>query len=170
LLENDGQQLLYFPLYNYTDADFEAVREMMMHEDTVLGLGDGGAHCGYICDASFPTYLLTHWARDRTRGARLPLEWLVKAQTHDTAAAVGLHDRGVLKPGMKADINLIDFDRLSLTAPRMIHDLPAGGRRLAQRAAGYVATIVGGAAIMEQGEPTGELPGQLLRARSHGGD
>ena len=163
LLEKGGRELLYFPLYNYSDSDLEAVREMMTHSDTVLGLSDGGAHCGYICDVSYPTYLLTHWGRDRSRGGRLPLEFLVRAQARATAEALGLEDRGLLAPGMKADVNLIDFENLKLAPPEIANDLPAGGRRLVQRATGYVATIVAGEVIMESGAPTGAMPGRLVR-------
>lgn len=163
LMERDGTTILYRPLYNYTDRNLDVVLEMMRHRDTVMGLGDGGAHYGYICDASFPTYLLTHWARDRARGERLPLPWVVKAQTRDPAVAVGLLDRGVLAPGYKADVNLIDFDRLRLHPPEIVHDLPAGGRRLSQRADGYRATIVSGAVTYRDGVATGDLPGRLVR-------
>lgn len=163
LLERDGHELIYFPLFNYSQGDLEPAREMMQDPNTVLGLSDGGAHCGAICDASFPTTLLTHWGRDRSRGERLRLEWLVKRQTHDTARQVGLHDRGVLQPGYKADVNLVDFDGLTLHAPRIVHDLPAGGKRLMQEAEGYAATVVAGQVTQRDGEPTGALPGRLLR-------
>jgi N-acyl-D-aspartate/D-glutamate deacylase len=163
LLGNDGRELLYFPLFNYAQFDLEPTRQMLQHPLTVLGLSDGGAHCGVICDASVPTSMLTHWGRDRTRGERLPLEWLVRTQTRDTAAAVGLLDRGVIAPGMKADLNVIDFDRLRLRRPEMVHDLPAGGRRLVQRAEGYRATVVAGEVVWEDGEHTGALPGRLVR-------
>ncbi|MDQ1438112.1 MAG: hypothetical protein QOK43_1741 [Acidimicrobiaceae bacterium] len=163
LLEDDGRQLLYFPLLNYMEGDLRAVREMLDHPCTVPGLSDGGAHVGTICDASFPTTLLTHWARDRRRGERLPLEQLVKGQSRDTAVAVGLLDRGLLTPGMKADINVIDFDRLRLRRPSLAFDLPAGGKRLLQRAEGYTHTIVSGVEVYADGEHTGELPGVLVR-------
>ena len=164
LLEEGGKRKFYFPLYNYTFSDLSVVHEMMSHPAALLGLGDAGAHCGYICDASYPTYLIKHWARDRTRGPKFGLEWLVEAQTRRNARAMGMHDRGALLPGMKADINLIDFDKLGLSTPQMVHDLPAGGRRLVQHASGYVATIVSGQVVMEQGKPTGALPGRLVRA------
>jgi N-acyl-D-aspartate/D-glutamate deacylase len=135
---------------------------MLAHQDTVSGLGDGGAHVGTICDASFPTYALTHWGRDRPRG-RFELPWLIKRQTSDTAAAVGLFDRGLVRPGMKADLNVIDFARLRLHRPYIVHDLPARGRRLMQTADGYVATIVSGVVTYREGEPTGALPGTLVR-------
>lgn len=163
LLENDGTAMLYRPLYNYADRDHEVLREMLMDRDTVPGLSDGGAHYGFICDASFPTYLLTHWARDRSRGEKIPLEMLVKWQTQDTAATVGLNDRGVLRPGYKGDVNIIDFEGLKLHAPKIVYDLPAGGRRLGQAAEGYRATIVSGVVTYKDGIPTGKLPGKLIR-------
>lgn len=163
LLENDGTAMLYRPLYNYADRDHAVLREMLMDRDTVPGLSDGGAHYGYICDASFPTYLLTHWARDRSRGEKIPLELLVKWQSQDTAATVGLNDRGILRPGYKADVNIIDFEGLKLHAPKIVYDLPAGGRRLGQAAEGYRATIVSGVVTYKDGTPTGNLPGKLIR-------
>jgi len=163
LLENDGTAMLYRPLYNYADRDHEVLREMLMDRDTVPGLSDGGAHYGYICDASFPTYLLTHWARDRSRGEKIPLELLVKWQSQDTAATVGLNDRGILRPGYKADVNIIDFEGLKLHAPKIVYDLPAGGRRLGQTAEGFRATIVSGVVTYKDGTPTGNLPGKLIR-------
>jgi N-acyl-D-amino-acid deacylase len=163
LLERDGHQMLYLPFLNYSGFDFEAIREMLLHPRTVIGLSDGGAHCGVICDASTPTFLLTHWARDRHRGGRLGLEQLVSQQTRETASLYGMHDRGVLAPGMKADVNVIDLDALALVAPEMVFDLPARGRRLVQRARGYRMTVVSGAAVAEGGEPTGALPGRLVR-------
>ena len=163
LLEREGRELLYFPLLNYSDGDFEPIREMLLHPQAVLGLSDGGAHCGIICDASMPTFMLTHWVRDRQRGERLPLEWAVRMQTQNTARLFGLDDRGVLAPGYRADVNLIDFEGLRLTPPEMVFDLPANGRRLVQRASGYRATIAHGEVIYEDGEPTGALPGRLIR-------
>jgi N-acyl-D-aspartate/D-glutamate deacylase len=163
LLERDGHALLYRPFLNYSAFSLDAVREMLLHEHSVPGLGDAGAHCGMICDGSFPTYLLAHWGKSRTRGERIPVETLVKGQTADTAALVGLHDRGRLAPGMKADVNLIDFARLGVRPPEIVHDLPAGGKRLVQRATGYVATVCSGAVTFENGESTGALPGQLVR-------
>jgi N-acyl-D-aspartate/D-glutamate deacylase len=163
LLENEGQTMFYRPLYNYFEQDLEVVREMLLDRDTVPGLSDGGAHYGFICDASFPTYLLTHWARDRSRGEKLPLADLVKWQTQDTARVVGLNDRGVLKPGYKADLNLIDFEKLKLKAPSIVRDLPAGGRRLSQQAEGYKATIVSGVVTYLDGQATGAYPGRLVR-------
>jgi N-acyl-D-aspartate/D-glutamate deacylase len=163
LLERGGRALLYLPLLNYADFDFAPLREMLLHPHTVLSLSDGGAHCGVICDASMPTYLLTHWVRDRRRGARLPLEYVVHRQTRHTAALYGLDDRGALAPGFLADVNVIDHDRLALAAPEMVYDLPANGRRLVQRAIGYAVTVKRGQVIFEDGEPVGALPGQLVR-------
>lgn len=163
LLEGDGKQMLYTPFANYADNNLDCCREMLLHKDTVPGLGDGGAHVGIISDASFVTTLLTHWGRDRSRGAQIPLEVLVRRQSHDTARAVGLEDRGVLLPGMKADINLIDFDNLRVRAPEIVHDLPAGGARLEQRADGYLATLVSGEVTYENGVATEALPGRLIR-------
>jgi N-acyl-D-aspartate/D-glutamate deacylase len=165
LLADEGRALLYVPFLNYSDGNLDAAAEMLAHELTVPGLGDGGAHVGTICDGSFPTTLLTHWARDRTRGTKLPLELLVQRQCRGTAEAVGLLDRGLLAPGYKADVNVIDFDRLSLDPPRMVHDLPAGGKRLMQDAHGYLHTVVSGVETYAAGEPTGALPGRLVRGQ-----
>jgi N-acyl-D-aspartate/D-glutamate deacylase len=164
LLARDGKALLFAPLASYVDFDHNAIREMMVHPSTVLGLSDGGAHCGLICDASMPTHLLTHWVRDRTRGERLPLEQAVHLQTGRTAATYGFADRGVIAPGMRADLNLIDLDGLRLHAPEMVFDLPAGGRRLVQHVDGYRATVVAGEVTFEDGEATGARPGRLVRA------
>ena len=163
LMENDGRGYIYLPLLNYSKFNFDHIAEMMNHPATILSLSDGGAHCGVICDASFPTYMLTYWVRDRERGERLPLEKAVAMQTRDTARLYGMHDRGVLAPGLKADVNVIDFERLRILAPEMIFDLPAEGRRLVQRAEGYRATIVSGVVTFENGEATGDLPGRLVR-------
>jgi len=163
MVADDGSELLYTPFLNYADFDLEAVREMMLHPNTVLGLGDGGAHVGMICDGSFTTTLMTHWTRDRTRGEKVDLGWAVKAHCRDTAMAYGLSDRGLLKPGFKADINVIDHDNLMLHKPEIVRDLPAGGKRLQQRASGYQATIVSGVIIQRDGQPTGALPGKLVR-------
>jgi N-acyl-D-aspartate/D-glutamate deacylase len=163
MLEDDGRRLLYMPIFNYGDGDLEACREMLLHEYSLPGLGDGGAHVGTICDGSFPTTLMTHWGRDRNRGERIDLPFLVSRQTRETAAHVGLHDRGVLAAGKKADINVIDFERLTLHPPTMSFDLPAGGKRLLQRADGYLHTIVSGAEVYTDGEHTGALPGKLVR-------
>ncbi|HEV8065882.1 MAG TPA: amidohydrolase family protein [Acidimicrobiales bacterium] len=164
LLEQDGTALLFAPLASYVDCDFEAIREMITDDSAVLGLSDGGAHCGLICDASMPTFLLTHWVRDRARGPRLGLEQAVHLQTGRTAAAFGLADRGVIAPGLRADLNIVDLSGLHLHAPKMAHDLPAGGRRLTQRADGYKFTLVAGEVTFEDGEPTGLRPGRLVRA------
>jgi N-acyl-D-aspartate/D-glutamate deacylase len=163
MLELDGRQFLFAPLANYVDGDFEALRQMMLHPSTVLGLSDGGAHCGLICDASMPTYLLTHWVRDRRRGERIPLEQAVRLQTGNTARVYGLGDRGTLEVGKKGDVNVIDLDRLRLHAPEMVFDLPAAGRRLVQRVDGYRATVVAGEVTYENGEATGARPGRLVR-------
>jgi len=163
LLARNGKQILYTPFANYAENNLDCCREMILHKDTVMGLGDGGAHVGTICDASFVTTLLTHWGRDRTRGERIDLPFLIKRQTADTARAVDLHDRGVLAPGMKADINVIDFDNLAVRAPEIVHDLPAGGARLQQKADGYLATIVSGEVTYQNGQPTDALPGRLIR-------
>ena len=163
MLERDGRALLYFPLMNYTHGSLSDVETMLTHPNTAFGLSDGGAHCGIICDASFPTTLLTHWGRDRTRGRKLPLEWLVHGLTGRNAALVGLGDRGILAPGMKADVNVIDFDKLTLYSPHIVNDLPAGGKRLIQKTDGYTASIVSGTVSFRNGEPTGALKGKLVR-------
>jgi N-acyl-D-aspartate/D-glutamate deacylase len=156
------------PFLNYAGGDLEPVREMLLHDHTVAGLSDGGAHVGTICDASFPTTLLTHWGRDRKRGDLIEVPWLVRRQTRDTAETVGLRDRGVLAPGMKADINVIDFDGLRLRPPAMVYDLPAGGKRLLQKAEGYLHTFVSGTEVYANGEHTGALPGRLVRGATSG--
>jgi N-acyl-D-aspartate/D-glutamate deacylase len=163
LLARDGHGAVYVPLMNFVEGDMNATREMLVHPLTVPGLGDAGAHCTMICDGSFPTYLLEFWGRDAPAEDRLPIEWIVKRQCADTAALVGLHDRGQLVAGHRADINVIDLDVLAIGAPEMLHDLPAGGRRLVQRATGYRATLVAGEVVTRNGEPTGALPGRLLR-------
>ncbi|MEZ5570955.1 MAG: amidohydrolase family protein [Halioglobus sp.] len=163
MLENDGKGILYMPLLGYSNGDFEALREMMLHPAAIFGLSDGGAHCGLICDASMPSYLLTHWARDRSRGARIPIEQLVHNQTQRTANFYELHDRGLIAPGMKADINVIDYERLHLHPPEMVYDLPAQARRLVQRVDGYKLTICSGEVIREDGKDTGARPGKLVR-------
>jgi N-acyl-D-aspartate/D-glutamate deacylase len=163
LLEREGRELMLFPLANFSEGNHDVLREMNLAEGTLPGLSDGGAHCGVICDASFPTYMLTHWARDRRRGEKLPLEYVVQRQTRDTARQVGLNDRGTLEAGMMGDVNVIDFEELSLRPPEMVYDLPAGGRRLVQRATGYVATVKKGEVIFADGQPTGHRPGQLIR-------
>ena len=163
LMRDQGQNLLLHPFENYNAGDMEVVREMLCDPHSVCGVADAGAHVGLICDASSPTSLLTHWARDRKRGPLLPLEFLVRKQTHDTARTYGLNDRGVLAPGYRADVNVIDFDALSLNRPTLVYDLPAGGRRIVQTAQGYRHTFVAGIETMRDGEPTGNLPGRLIR-------
>jgi N-acyl-D-aspartate/D-glutamate deacylase len=159
-----GSGLVYFPIFNYEAGDLDAQRELLTHPDTIIGLADGGAHVGTICDGSFPTTLLTHWGRDRSRGPRLEVPWLVKAQTADTAAAYGLVDRGQVQVGLRADLNVIDFENLAVRQPEVCHDLPAGGRRILQRADGYLATVVAGDITYRDGEATGALPGRLVRS------
>lgn len=162
LLEQDGRALLYFPLYNYTEMSLDNVQRMLAHPLSIPGLSDGGAHVGTVCDASFSTFALMHWARDRKTG-RFSLEHMVRRQCSDTAKYLGLTDRGVLAPGKKADINVIDFDNLGLLPPRMVRDLPAGGQRLLQKARGYRATFVSGQKIVADDELTGARPGRLVR-------
>jgi N-acyl-D-aspartate/D-glutamate deacylase len=166
LVGGDGNRMVYFPVTNYVHGDLEVVREMIEHPHTILGLSDGGAHCGVICDASLNTSMLSHWVRDRTRGPRLKLERVVKHMTSETADFYGFKDRGRLQPGLKADVNVIDFDGLTLHSPKMIFDLPAGGRRLVQRVDGYDMTICSGAPIFEKGEETGARPGRLVRSQA----
>jgi N-acyl-D-aspartate/D-glutamate deacylase len=163
MLAENAQALLLLPFFNYVGGDHEVIREMLLHPAGVSGLSDGGAHCGMICDATYPTYLLTHWARDRVRGEKLPLQYVVKKQTSDTANLFGLTDRGVLAAGKKADVNVIDFEALRLETPRMVHDLPAGGRRLVQGATGYTETVVSGLVTRRGGVDTGARPGRLVR-------
>jgi N-acyl-D-amino-acid deacylase len=163
MLEDEGRAMMILPIYNYAWESHDVIREMLLHPQSVSGLSDGGAHCGMICDASIPTYMLTHWARDRARGERLPLEFVVKKQTKDTATLYGLGDRGSLEVGLRADINVIDFENLRLNSPWMAHDLPAGGRRLLQDADGYDYTIVAGEVTRDHGKDTGARPGRLLR-------
>jgi N-acyl-D-aspartate/D-glutamate deacylase len=163
MLQRDGSELLYLPVLDYAAGNLDAVREMLTHPATVLGLGDGGAHCGVLCDASLPTFLLTHWARDRSRGEKLPIETVVHLQTRRTAELYGFRDRGLLVPGYLADLNVIDYDGLALEPPEMVYDLPASGKRLVQRARGYVATVKSGTVVRERDQATGERPGRLLR-------
>jgi N-acyl-D-amino-acid deacylase len=167
LMENGGQAMLYFPLFNYTWQDFEVVRALHEHPRTRMGLADGGAHCGAVCDGGMPTYMLTHWTRDRVRGPKLPLEFIVHRQTRQTAEFYGLRDRGLLAPGMRADVNVIDYEGLRLESPRMVYDLPANGRRLLQEARGYLYTLCAGEVIRERDVDTGALPGRLVRGPQH---
>jgi N-acyl-D-aspartate/D-glutamate deacylase len=163
LLRDGGRELFYQPLGGYFTYNFDFFRKNMQHPNVIFGLSDGGAHCGVIADAGMPTFILTHWGRDRTKGERFPLEFLVRKLTRDTAMAYGLADRGQLKPGLLADLNVIDFDNLRLYRPEAIYDLPAGGRRLVQRADGYRYTVKSGQVTFENGESTGALPGSLVR-------
>jgi N-acyl-D-amino-acid deacylase len=163
MLEADAGAMLMLPFYNYYYGNHDAIREMLTHPAGVSGLSDGGAHCGMICDASYPTFLLTHWARDRHRGDKLPLEFVVRKQSHDTAQLFGLTDRGVIEVGKKADVNVIDMNALTLHPARMAYDLPAGGQRLVQGASGYTATIVNGVVTRRNGVDTGARPGRLVR-------
>lgn len=163
MVEGENGGLLYLAMANYADGSLDAVGEILSHPDVVLGLGDGGAHVGTICDASYSTFALTHWARDRQRGRKTVAD-MVHRMTQATAQLIGLDDRGELTVGKRADINVIDLDRLSLGAPQVCHDLPAGGRRLIQRATGYDLTMIAGEIVSNNGEPTGVLPGRLIRA------
>ena len=163
MLQRGGHELLYLPLLGYVDGSLNDIGEMLRHPGTVLGLGDGGAHCGVLCDASLPTFMLTHWARDRSRGDTLPIEQIVHHQTRRTAMLYGFADRGLLEPGYLADLNIIDMVALTLEPPEMAYDLPAGGKRLIQRAKGYRATVKSGVVVREDDVATGERPGVLLR-------
>ena len=163
MLEKDGRALIYHPLFNYQTGDLSLVEKMLKHPYTISGLGDAGAHCGAISDASFPTTLVQHWSRDRSRGSKLPLETVIKMQTYETANLLGIKDRGVLEKGYKADINIIDYEGLTLHEPEIINDLPAGGRRLVQKASGYDYTIVSGEVAFIKGEATCALNGRLIR-------
>ncbi len=162
LLEQDGRALIYFPIYNYQAFNLEVVRQMLTHPRALPGLSDGGAHAGTICDASFPTFLVTWWTRDRPQG-RIPLERAVQMLAADTADYMGFADRGRLAPGLRADLNLIDYANLDLDVPRLVRDLPAGGRRLLQRATGYKATLVAGEIVCQDGQLTGRRPGRVVR-------
>ncbi len=168
LLRDEGKALLYFPVYNYTGLNLDVVHEMLMHPRALMGLGDGGAHVGTVCDASMPTFLLTHWARDRANAGSpgISMERVVRMQAHDTARFIGLNDRGTLEVGMRADLNVVDLQKLALLRPTMQNDLPGGGRRLVQRAEGYLATFVGGEQISDGGVLNGARPGHLVRLRS----
>jgi N-acyl-D-aspartate/D-glutamate deacylase len=158
----DGK-FLYRPITNYVDGDLNVCGEMMQHPNALLGLGDGGAHLGIICDSATYTHTVVHWTRDRTRGPKMSLEWIIQKLTRDPARAIGLLDRGVLAPGFKADINIIDYEALKIEPMKVQFDLPSGGRRLMQESRGYVATIVSGEVVTENGVPTGALPGRLVR-------
>lgn len=162
LLERDGQAMLFLPFANYVENSLDFIPDMIRDPNTVIGLGDGGAHYGMICDSTFTTFLLTHWTRDR-KGERIGLAEAISKISREPAAAIGLNDRGVLAEGKKADLNIIDYDKLQLSAPWVSHDLPAGGKRVTQSARGYVATIVSGKTILRDDDYTGELPGGLVR-------
>ena len=162
LMQDDGTGFIYFPILNYRDGNLNFLEELQTRDDCVNSLSDGGAHCGTICDAASPTFMLQHWVRDR-QGKRITLENAIKRQCHDTARLYGLNDRGVLKPGYLADINIIDLDRLKLSKPWLAFDLPAGGRRLLQKADGYVATVKAGVVTFREGKMTGALPGIVVR-------
>jgi N-acyl-D-aspartate/D-glutamate deacylase len=163
MLEHGGRGMLYAPFLNYAHGSLDACHAMLSHPDSMPGLSDGGAHVGMICDGSFPTTNLTHWTRDRTRGPKLPLAHMIHMQTQRTARALALHDRGLVAPGMRADLNVIDYERLRALPPELAYDLPSGGRRLMQRARGYEATLVAGVVTYRDGEATGALPGRLIR-------
>ena len=163
LVANDGKELFYQPLGGYQGYSLDWQKKFLEHPNVLFGLSDGGAHCGVIADAGMPTFIMTHWGRDRTKGERMSLEFIVKSLAADTAEAYGMYDRGQIAPGKVADINIIDFDALRLFRPEAVFDLPAGGRRLVQRAEGYEMTIKAGEVIFEHGEHTGALPGRLVR-------
>ena len=163
LMQRDGKAILYLPVTNFAAGNLDVVRAMIAHPNTLLGLGDGGAHVGIMCDATATSYTLTHWTRERGRGELFSVAWAVRRLTRDNAAAIGLNDRGLLRVGMKADVNVIDYDRLVLRSPEVLYDLPAGGKRLVQRTDGFDATVVSGEVVYRTGEPTGALPGRLVR-------
>ena len=164
LMENDGRGILYHPMTNYAGGDMAPVYEMLGHPNTLIGLGDGGAHVGIMCDATDMVHTLTHWTRDRTRGPRHRIEEVVRRLTSANAEAIGLHDRGRIAASMRADINVVDYEALQLQVPEVRYDLPAGGKRLLQRSKGFDATIVAGVSVWRHGEATGALPGRLLRS------
>ena len=163
LISNDGHGMIYAPFFNYSYGDLSMTYEAHLHPQTRMGLSDAGAHCGAICDGGMPTFMLTHWTRDRRRGPLLDLEYVIHRQTAQTAQLYGLHDRGTVTPGKRADLNIIDYDNLGFDVPRMAFDLPANGRRLVQRGRGYVATFVAGEQTVANDEFTGALPGRLIR-------
>ena len=166
LLRRGGRELLMRPLLGYSDFTLEPLREMLLHPATALGIGDGGAHVRAICDASTPTFMLTHWVRDRSRGPRIPIETVIRKMTADNAELYGMSDRGVLRPGRRADINVVDLDHLRLEPPEFVRDLPGGAGRLVQRARGYAATIVAGQTTRRHDVDTGARPGRLVRSGS----
>jgi N-acyl-D-amino-acid deacylase len=164
-LAGGADRFLFFPIVGYNEDNLDIIHTMLSDDTTILGLSDGGAHCSSIVDASVPSWMLIHWARDRSRGPKLPLEMLVKRQSNDTARFFGFHDRGLLKEGMKADVNVIDYERLRLHIPEVRYDLPMNGRRLVQRVDGYKHTFVSGVSTFEDGNYTGATAGRLVRAR-----
>lgn len=163
LTANEGKGFLYFPLFNYADRDLQPLYMMHNHHRVRMGLSDGGAHCGAICDAGMPTFMLTHWTRDRKRGETFDIETIIYRQTRQTAETYGLLDRGLLKPGYRADVNIIDYENLTLGEPKMVYDLPAGGRRLLQKATGYKMTICAGEVVLEDDQTTEARPGKVIR-------
>jgi N-acyl-D-aspartate/D-glutamate deacylase len=169
VLADNGRALFYRPLSNYSYGNLDSVHDMLAHDSTIVGLGDGGAHVGILCDSSAISTMLTHWTRDRSRGAKFSLPWAIKRITRDSAQAIGLRDRGVVAAGFKADLNVIDYDRLRLRKPEVVYDLPSGGRRLIQRADGYTATILSGVVVHRDGQATGALPGRLVRGAKSAG-
>ncbi len=162
LLEADGRGLLYFPLMNYTSGNLDLTHELQQHPNTLMGLSDGGAHCGAICDGGMPTFMMTHWTRDRD-GDKFDLAWMVHRQTRQTAEHYGLFDRGLVQSGYRADLNLIDYDNLDVEPAKIAYDLPTGARRYVQKATGYRATICAGQVVAKDGAFTGALPGRLIR-------
>jgi N-acyl-D-aspartate/D-glutamate deacylase len=164
MMENDGRGILYRPSTNYAGGDLAPVHEMLGHPNTLIGLGDGGAHVGIMCDATDMAHTLTYWTRDRTRGPKHSIESMVRRLTSANAEAIGLRDRGRIAPGMRADINIVNYDALQLQLPEIHYDLPAGGKRLLQRTTGFDATIVAGVPVWRHGEATGAFPGRLLRS------
>ena len=166
MLEDEGEGFIQYPFMGYFDGSLDPIYDMLADPYSIPGAADGGAHVATICDAGVPTFMLTHWSRDRTMGRKFPIEYMVKKQTFDTANLYGMHDRGLVKPGLRADLNVIDFDRLGFGKPRMIHDLPAGGPRLMQKGVGYVHTMVAGITVQADGTDTGARPGRLIRSRA----
>jgi N-acyl-D-aspartate/D-glutamate deacylase len=166
MLQSEGKDFLLYPLLNYGGGSYDGLHDMIADPMTVQGLGDGGAHCAIVCDASMTTYLISHWARDRHRGAKIPLQTAVKRLTSDPARLYGLADRGVLTPGRRADINIIDFNGVNVLHPELVNDLPGGAGRLVQRSVGYIETLVAGETIVAAGELTDARPGALIRAQS----
>jgi len=163
MLRNEGKSFIYACFSPYPGHTLDFYKNIIEFKSSVAGLSDGGAHCGLICDASMPTWNITHWTRDRSRGDKIPLEFIVNKQTRETARTFGLFDRGEIKEGLLADINIIDYDNLTVYKPKMVYDLPTGGRRIIQKSSGYSATIKSGIITYENDKATGELPGTLIR-------